>query len=157
MAKISLKSFEELIVTEEKALAVLEEINTKKQEENGGGLPLSAWPITIEHQDGLWCGSLAHIGPISLSEKQKTIKYTFKDDEDLKRFHNEYGYGFFEQYHKPSYGLVDVRTQFLIKTNQAEFKGDNLIIKKINKDAQEKWSDLWRVYESRLDQFNDIR
>lgn len=157
MAKITLKSYEELIVREDSARLVFEMREEKKKEENSGGLPLSAWPITIEHEDGLWIGNLSNIGQISLSEKTKGYKYTFKSKEDLERFHNEYGYGAFEEYFQPHYGLVDIKTQFLIKIKQVELRGDNLIALKMNKEAQEKWMELWQQYENNLDGFNELK
>ncbi len=153
MAKITLKSFEELIVPEDKAKAVSALIEEKKNEENRGGMPLSAWPVTIEHQDGLWCGSLANISTVSMSEKQRTHKYTFKNEEDLRRFHKEYGYGAFNNYNLKGYGLVDVITQFLIKTGQAKIDG-NLVM--LNSPHREQWNDLWSIYQSKLDPFNEL-
>lgn len=154
MAKVTLKSFEEFIVPEEKARALADLLEQKKNEENQGGLPLSAWPITIEHQDGLWCGSLSNIGPISLSEKQRVHKHNFKSEEDLLRFHKEYGYGAFEAYNLKGYGMVDVKTQFLIKSSQAKLDGGNLIM--LNSPHKEQWNDLWSIYESKLDPFYEL-
>ena len=154
MAKITLRNFEELIVSEEKARALSLELQQRKEEMNAGGLQLSFFPITIDHVDGMWFGSLQDIGPISRSEKSKEIKHNFKSEEDLKRFHNEYGYGVFHNYNLPGYGMVDIRTQFLIKTNQAKFDGNKLII--LNSPHKEKWNDLWFVYQSKLDEFNEL-
>ena len=155
MAKIVTKGFEEFIVPEDKARALAELMDEKKKAENSGGLPLSAWPITIEHADGLWCGSLSNIGPISLSEKQRVRKFFFKNEADLQRFHQEYGYSAFKNYNLHSYGMVDVMTQFLIKTSQAKIEDGNLVI--LNSPHKEQWGDLWYDYQSNLDEFNELK
>lgn len=154
MAKITLKSFDEFIVQEEKAKLLLELLEEKKLGENSGGLSLSSWPITIEHQDGLWCGSLANISQISLSEKYKTHQYKFKSEEDLLKFHKEYGYGAFSNYHLQGYGVVDVQTQFLIKAGLSKIVNNNIIM--LSSPNEEKWKDLWSIYLSRLDPFYEL-
>lgn len=156
MAKITLKSYEELIVPEERARAVFDLLEEKKNQDNSGGLPLSAWPITIDHEDGMWIGNLSNIGQISLSNNYKILRHTFKSRDDLERFHNEYGYGAFESYHQPGYGLVDVKTQFLIKIKQFELRENKLVALRLSKEMQEKWMDLWSVYETKLDSFNEL-
>lgn len=156
MAKVTLKSYEELIVPEETARAIFELLEEKKKEENAGGLPISAWPVTITHEDGMWIGSLANIGQVSLTDKVVVHKHTFKSKEDLERFHKEYGYGAFEPYYQPGYGLVDVKTQFLIKIKQFEVRDNRVTALKLPKEAQEKWMDLWSIYETKLDPFNEL-
>lgn len=150
MAKITLRSYEELLVPEEKAQALSALIEERRDDPLG----LNAWPITIEHEDGLWVGTLAHIGQISMSEKQKVHKHNFKTEEDITRFHNGYGYGKFESLYQKGYGLVDVKTQFLISTGLASIQGDTL--KMLNSPHKEKWMDLWSIYEEHLDPFNEL-
>ena len=154
MAKITLKSFEEFIVPETKAREIYEHLEEKRQEENNGGLPLSAWPITIEHQDGMWVGNLSNLGPISMSDKVRKYKHTFQSEEDIQRFHRDYGYGAFQTINQKGYGLLDVQTQFLIKTGQARIEGSQLVM--LNAPHKEKWNDLWSIYQSKLDQFYEI-
>ena len=117
------------------------------------------FPVTLETNDKtLWCGSLADIGPIILNvtTKPKEPKYKFQSQEDLVRFHNDYGYGGLTSEFKSGYGLVDVQTQFLIKTKQAEIKNNQLIMLSIPDDIKEKWSDLFGIYKTQLDEFNEL-
>lgn len=156
MAKVSLKSYEELVVSEQTAQNILVLLEEKKNEENSGGLPLSAWPLTIDHDGGMWFGNLSNISQIHLSNQQKTRKYDFKNREDVERFHNDFGYGAFTEEVVPGYGLLDVKTKFLIKTNQAELRDSRLVLLKVDKDVAEKWSDLWFSYEQKLDPFFEL-
>lgn len=156
MAKICLKNYEELLVSEERAKQVQELLAEKKSL----GMTLNMFPITLETTDKtLWCGSLADIGPITLNSTTvaKVPKYKFQSTEDLKRFHTDYGYGGLQSEFKPGYGLVDVQTQFLIKTKQAEIINSQLVMTKLPDDVKEKWSDLWGIYTKQLDEFNELR
>lgn len=153
MAKITLRNFEELLVSEERANQLQQLVAEKKLQ----GVQLNIFPVTIETTDKtLWCGSLADIGPITLNTKVvKTHKHNFQSREDLIRFHNDYGYGGLTPEFKPGYGLVDVQTQFLIKTKQ--FKLENQLIKlNLPEDVVEKWQDLWYYYTQSLDEFNEL-
>jgi hypothetical protein len=117
------------------------------------------FPITLETTDKqLWCGSLADIGPIILNvvTKAKTPKYTFQSQEDLIRFHNDYGYGGLKSEFKSGYGLVDVQTQFLIKSKQAEIKNNQLVMASLPEDVKEKWQNLWYIYTKSLDEFDEL-
>lgn len=155
MAKITLRSFEELLVTEERAEQIQSLINETKSK----GLTLNMVPVTIETNDKqLWCGSLNDIGPITFNAKTvaKQPKYKFQSREDLIRFHKEYGYGGLTSEFKPGYGLVDVQTQFLIKSNQAEIRNNQLVMLDIDKNHKEKWMDLYGIYLKSLDEFNEI-
>jgi len=158
MAKITITNFEELIVSEERASNLHELLEEKKELNKQGGLPLSAWPITLESQDQMWCGSLADIKTITMNidTKKRTPKYTFQSHEDLVRFHNEYGYGGLQTEFKPGYGLVDIQTQFLIKSKQAEIRNNQLIHIQVDKDYKEKWNDLFSCYLKSLNEFNEI-
>lgn len=148
MAKICLKSFEELIVPEEKAKKVAEMMENKNE------LNL---PISIEHEGGIWIGAVSNIATISLSNKSgvREVEHTFRSEEDLKKFHNEWGYGVFHSYHLPGYGMVDVQTQFLINSKQAKIEGNRLVMLK-NPNSQ-KWQDLWYVYKSKLNNFDELK
>lgn len=156
MAKIITKGFEELLVTEEKAQALYEFLEEKKDEKEGLGL--SAYPVTIETTDGgLWIGNLSNIGQIFINEKTKVRKNDFKSDETLRDFHQKYGYGGNQSRYEPGYGLLDVQTQFLIGTGQARIEGRNLIRIPISKEKQEYWDDLWYVYTNeKLDPFGEL-
>jgi len=145
MAKIVLRSFEELIVSEEKAKKVAELLENKNE------LNL---PISIEHEGGVWIGAVSNIATISLSDKVKTVEHTFSSEEDLKRFHNEYGYGVFHSYYHQGYGMVDVQTQFLIKSKQAKIDGNRLVM--LRNPNSKKWQDLWYVYQSKLNSFDEL-
>lgn len=156
MAKILLKNFEELLVSEERAHQIQELLVEKKS----AGMSLNMFPITLETNDKqLWCGSLADIGPITLNATtvSKVPKYKFQSTEDLKRFHTDYGYGGLQSEFKPGYGLVDVQTQFLIKTKQAEIINNQLVMTNLPDDVKEKWSDLFGIYKSQLDDFNELK
>lgn len=146
MAKINLKSFEELIVTEEKAHKVAELL------ENRNELNL---PISIEHEGGIWIGAVSNIATISMADKKRVTEHTFSSREDLERFHKEYGYGVFHSYNLPGYGMVDVQTQFLLKSKQAKIDGNKLVM--LNNPNSKKWQDLWYVYQSNLDPFDELR
>lgn len=153
MAKIILPSFDELILPEDRAKAIYYSVQeTKKSDIN-----LSMFPITITHNDGMWVGSMADLDKAKflLENKQRVLKHKFKSEEDLKRFHNEYGYGCFKNYTIPGYGLVDIQTQFLIKTNQAKLENNILLM--LNHPHKEKWMDLWEDYKSKLDIFDELR
>lgn len=155
MAKITLKNFDELAVSEERAQAIYEFLEEKRAEEKDGGLPLNMFPITIETLDnGLWVGNLGNIGQISIQEKKKTYKHTFKSEETLVEFHNKYGYGGNTDKFEPGFGLLDVQTQFLIGTGQAKIEDSKLVM--IPCEKKEYWDDLWHIYKSRLDVFNEL-
>ena len=155
MAKIQLKNFDELLVSEERAKKIQELIATAHQSKT----PLNMLPITLETNDKqLWCGSLADIGPITLNATTvtKQPKYKFQSDDDLCRFHTDYGYGGLQSEFKPGYGLVDIQTQFLIKSKQADIRDGQLIMLPMDKDSKEKWADLWSIYKQSLDEFNEL-
>jgi hypothetical protein len=88
--------------------------------------------------------------------KVKEPKYKFQSQEDLVRFHNDYGYGGLQSEFKPGYGLIDIQTQFLIKSKQAEVKNNQLVMLSIDPNHKEKWSDLWGIYTKQLDEFNEL-
>lgn len=154
MAKITTKSFDELIVVEETAKAIYDYLEEQRELEKNGGMALNAIPITIDHKDGIWIGALSNVGQISLTEKTKVHKHTFKSEETLRDFHQKYGYGGNTSKREPGYGLVDVQTQFLINTEQAKITDGRLVM--IPCDKKEYWDDLWSIYKSRLDVFDDL-
>jgi hypothetical protein len=150
MAKISLKNYDELIVTQAEAERVC--LDKEKDQE----LHL---PYTITHQDGIWIGTLRDIGPISLSEVKKRTHYL--KHEDIERFHITHGYGKYKTEHIRGYGLLDVPTQYMIGTGQAKLKTDSsgrtsLVVLKQN-EATTKWAELWQDYLTKLDPFNELR
>ena len=155
MAKITTKSYEELLVSEERAKKIQELIAEAHQNKT----PLNMLPITLETNDKqLWCGSLADIGPITLNVNTtiKQPKYKFQSKEDLIRFHADYGYGGLKSEFRPGYGLVDIQTQFLIKSKQADIRDGQLVMLPMDKDSKEKWADLWQIYKQSLDEFQEL-
>jgi len=158
MAKILLNNFEELLVTEQRANDLHLLVEEKKENYKQGGLPLSAYPITIESTDQMWCGSLADIKTITMNIDTvgRTPKYKFQSHEDLVRFHNDYGYGGLKPEFRAGYGLVDVQTLFLIKTLQADIINGQLVMLSVDKDYKEKFGDLWSIYKQSLDEFDEL-
>jgi hypothetical protein len=150
MAKISLRNYDELIVTDKEA----DRVRSDKEKDKDSYLP-----YTITHEDGLWIGSMKDIGGISLSEKRKPIHYLKR--EDLQRFHDFHGYGKYKRETVPGYGVLDVSTQYMIGTKQAKLETDtygrvHLVMLKAN-DATIKWAELWQDYLTKLDPFNELR
>ena len=150
MAKISLKNYDELIVTEKEADRV--RLDKEKDQE-------SFLPYTIVHRDGLWIGTIRDIGSISLSEIKRPTHYL--KHEDVLRFHNTHGYGKYKTEYVQGYGVLDIPTQYMIGTKQAKLSTDsygrtNLIVLQSN-DATTKWAELWQDYLTKLDPFNELR
>lgn len=149
MAKISLKNYDELIVTEK----VADQVRLDKEKDQDSHLP-----YTITHQDGLWIGTIRDIGPISLSEVKRPTNYL--KPGDVERFHVTHGYGKYESKYVQGYGLLDVATQYMIGTKQAKLSTDqygriNLVMLQSN-EAITKWAELWQDYLTKLDPFNEL-
>lgn len=156
MAKIITKNSDEIMVSEEKAIAISEFLEEKRKDEEKGGMSLSMFPVTVETLDGgLWMGNLNNISQILINEKKKTFKYHFKSEESMREFHVKYGYGGNKDKFEPGYGLMDVETQFLLATGQAQIVEGKLII--ATGEKREYWSDLWAIYKSKLDVFNELQ
>lgn len=150
MAKVSLRNYDELIVTDKEA----ERVRDDKAKDTESFLP-----YTITHTDGVWVGVLKDVGSISLSEKKKPTHYLKR--EDVERFHVTHGYGKYKSEHIKGYGLLDVATQYMIGTKQAKLIVDaygrtHLIMLQTN-DASVKWAELWQDYLTKLDPFNELR
>lgn len=150
MAKISLKNYDELLVTEKEA----ERVRLDKEKDNESYLP-----YTITHEDGLWVGIIRDVGAISSSDKRRPAHYLKR--EDVERFHNLHGYGKYKNEYIQGYGLLDVATQYMIGTKQAKLVTDkygrtNLVVLQQN-DATAKWADLWQDYLTKLDPFNELK
>lgn len=155
MAKITTTGFEDLIVTEEKAKDIFDFREEKRAAEKAGGMTLNMFPITIMTTDGrLWSGNLSQIGPILMNETTKVFKHNFKSEEHLKEFHQKHGYGGNQDIYQHGYGLLDVKTQFLIATQQARIEDGKLVM--IPNDKKEYWENIWGQYLLRLDVFNDL-
>lgn len=155
MAKIITKNSDEIIVSEEKAIAVSEFLAEKRKEEEAGGMSLSMYPVTVETLDGgLWMGNLNNISQILINENKKTFKHHFKSDESMQEFHTKYGYGGNQDKYEKGYGLLDVETQFLIATGQAKIVDNKLVM--ASNEKREYWTDLWAIYKSKLDVFNEL-
>lgn len=150
MAKISLRNYDELIVTEKEADRV--RLDKEKDQE-------SYLQYSVTHQDGVWIGTIRDIGPISLSEVKRPTHYLKR--EDIQRFHDTHGYGKYKSEHIKGYGLLDVATQYMIGTKQAKLSTDsygriNLVMLQSN-EAINKWAELWQDYLTKLDPFNELR
>lgn len=150
MAKISLKNYDELIVTEKEA----EKVRLDKEKDQESYLP-----YTISHKDGLWVGTIRDVGPISLSEVKRPTHYLKR--EDIERFHVTHGYGRYKSEYIQGYGLLDVPTQYMIGTKQAKLSTDShgrthLVMLQPN-EATIKWAELWQDYLTKLDPFNELR
>lgn len=150
MAKISLRNYDELIVTDKEA----EKVRSDKEKDKDSYLP-----YTITHEDGIWVGTMKDIGSISLTEKRKPTHYLKR--EDIQRFHDFHGYGKYKRMFVAGYGLLDVDTQYMIGTKQAKLSTDsygrtNLVMLNSN-DHTIKWAELWQDYLTKLDSFNELR
>ena len=150
MAKISLKNYDELIVTEKEATRV--RLDKEKDQE-------SYLPYSITHNDGLWIGTIRDVGPISLSEIKRPTNYLKPDD--IHRFHVTHGYGKYKTEYIKGYGILDVPTQYMIGTKQAKLSTDsygrtNLVMLQSN-EAIIKWAELWQDYLTKLDPFNELK
>lgn len=155
MAKIITKNSDEIMVSEEKAIAVLDFLEEKRKAEETGGMNLSMFPVTVETLDGgLWVGNLNNISQILINANRKTFKHHFKSEESMREFHVKFGYGGNQDKYEPGYGLLDVETQFLIATGQARIVDSKLVM--ASNEKREYWTDLWAIYKSRLDIFNEL-
>lgn len=147
MAKITLKNFDELIVTEDEAVRV-------KELKDG---PESLIPIIITHSDGVWSGSAKDISSFSLEKKQNTF---FLTEENKHRFHTQHGYGKYTPYYEPGYGMLSVETQFLIGAKLAELYTDEYNrkhLRMLQSEHHRKYAELWEDYLTKLDAFNDLK
>lgn len=145
MAQIRLKSRISLNVTEEQCKRVFDLCEEYRGSELG-----DKTPITVTHEDGTWSGSLEDIDEFFFTDKSKE-KFKFKSDEDIHRFHQEYGYGGAKEVYNIKYGLVDVKTQFLIKTKQADISSGRLVYLPMNPDTRKYWRDVWETYQELVD------
>jgi hypothetical protein len=151
MAKIILPSFDELILSDQKARTIYNSLQEYKNNDS----VLNTLPVTIDHSYGLWIGTMNDLDKSKfMLDKQVTHTHKFKSREDLERFHKEYGYAAFSSYTLTGYGIVDCITQFMIKTGQAKFEGVNLVV--LSSPYKDKWNDLWFDYESKLNEFNEL-
>ena len=148
MAKALLKNYDELLISEEEAKRITED----KLKPDDLSLP-----YTIHHQDGMWIGTLKDIATVSLQEVVRQ-KYFLTEDNKM-RFHNTHGYGKYQDKYEPSYGLLDVQTQYLIGAGVAkltEYQGRKSLVT-LNSPEYDKYSDYWKDYLTKLDPFNELR
>jgi len=90
--------------------------------------------------------------PVTVEEKKQIAqsnKRTFKDTETLRKFHSVYGYGNFSDKVDREFGIIDVKTQFMIKVGIVAISGNNLVNLPIDPLKKKDWLDLWDDYENR--------
>ena len=158
MAKITLKNYEELIISDEVAEYVTKDLDEKRTKAE---FPLNHYPLAITHAEGLWSGTLNDIGSISSSSKRTTRTKWFESTEDISRFHNTHGYGQFQNKYEQGYGLVDVKNQLSVKIGKTKLEVIHnqkklVMLQWKDKSKEKAWSDLWEVYEKNLDSFNEL-
>lgn len=151
MAKIVLKNFDELIVTDKEAERVSLDKRTKVDD-----ITVS-FPYTITHDSGMWVGTLKDVGHVFVEEKR--VPTHFLTEENKHRFHNTHGYGKYQSRYEQGYGLLDVPTQYLIGVRLAKLSTDehgrkSLIM--LQSDNKVKYEELWQDYLRRLDPFNEL-
>lgn len=149
MARITLKNFEVLIVSEEEANMVLTDIKSFNDD-----LPLS---YSITHDNGIWVGTLKDIGPISFTESKRSRQF-FLTEENKEKFHNLHGYGKYQNKYEQGYGLLDVQTQYLIGAGVAKLVEDSYGRKSLitqQSPDYNKYDDYWQDYLTKLDSFNE--
>lgn len=149
MAKISLKNYDTLIVTDQEAKRVSED-KLKPDE--------FSMPYVITHDDGVWIGTMKDIGAVFLQET-KQPKF-FLTEENKLRFHTTHGYGKYKSKYEQGYGLLDVQTQYLIGAGVASLKTDQYGRKSlvtVSSPEYDKYSDYWKDYLTKLDPFNELR
>jgi hypothetical protein len=162
MAKITTRNYDELIVSEEKAYEIRELVDVAKKEFLAGGLNLNMRPLFIDTIDGTWSGTLADIGTISDSNKIVRRVGRFKSMETLEEFHAKHGYLSKTSKYEKGYGLLDVKTQFMIETKIAKIVDNGLGKKQLfliewkDKEKLKYWSDLWEIYTENLDEFSEL-
>lgn len=161
MAKIILKNYEELILPDEKAVEIREQIEARRKEIETTGLGLNMFPLVVETISGIWSGTMADVSQISDSSKTNKRIGFFSSVDGVKEFHKKYGYGGNKSEYIQGYGSMDVKTKFLIKINKAKLvdsfgKKSLVVIEWKDKEKAKRWSDLWEIYELNLDAFDDL-
>lgn len=149
MAKITLRNYDELIVTNEEA----ERIQKEKLAQTEFNLP-----ITIHHDDGLWVGTIRDVATVSTEEKR--IQKYFLKDSDIHRIHYHHGYGKYEGKYEPGYGYLDVASQYQIGLGVAKLQEDSYGRKHfitVKSELAIKYEEYWKDYLSKLDQFNELQ
>lgn len=161
MAKIILKNYQELLLPDERAVATRESIEERRKEAEASGMSLNMFPLTIEHVEGVWSGSMADVLQISDSSKVTIRVGKFSSLEGLKSFHEKHGYTNNPNEYVKGYGIVDTKTKYLIDIGRAKLVDNQgrkslVMIEWKDKNTLKKWSDLWEIYESNLDAFGDL-
>lgn len=90
-----------------------------------------------------------------MAQEIRTNKRTFKTMDHMLKFDKSHGYGAFKEYVDDDFGIVDVKTQFLIKSGIAKIEKNNLIYLEIDKNIKQDWLDLWEDYQNNLDKIKD--
>lgn len=161
MAKITLKNYQELLLPDDRAVAIRESIEERRKEIETSGMSLSMFPLTVETVDGVWSGSMADVLQISDSSKLTMRIGKFSSVDGVKAFHQKHGYGTNPSEYIKGYGVVDTKTKYLIAIGRAKIVDSSnrkslVMIDWADKDTLRKWSDLWEIYESNLDAFGDL-
>jgi len=152
MAKILLKNYDELLVSDDAAHTI-----AKDKELILDQIEISK-PYIIHHNDGMWIGTLKDIATVSKNEK--SLPKFFLTDDNQQRFHVTHGYGKYQGKYESSYGYLDVETQYLIGANVARLGVDTYGRKQllvVRSPEYEKYSDYWKDYLNRLDEFNELK
>ena len=157
MSKITLSNFDELIVSDDVATFVQNELDQKRSKAE---FPLNFYPLAVSHVDGMWSGTLKEITSISSSNKKSTKLKWFSSTKAIEDFHNQYGHGKFKTKYESGYGIIDVRTQFLLKIGKAKFTihtpPNIIMIEWKDHKAEQGWENLWELYELNLDIFGEL-